>query len=130
MTSAPNGWDQAGRSHRTLPHRPQSILSSRGFFTEFGAWRNATPEQREGWAHAAGVSRDIAEHNRELLRRHPDLAARLVQLLGLQRFDQWNGYVPPAIGHITENNRAIINHSPNRAGLLELLSEAGQRDKT
>jgi hypothetical protein len=87
----------------------------------------ATPSQRRVWAHCLTVGHETAEHNRRLILAHPDLAQRLCELYGMDRPERWSGYVPPGIGHITEKGRALINRSPYRAALLELLEEARRR---
>lgn len=133
MTNAPNGWDQAGRSTDTVAVRTdirgrRRPGQARSVFAELHIWLNATTEQRRLWSHCATVARESAAHNKARILAHPDLAARLAALYGLSRAENWSGYIPPTIGHITnEGHRAIINRSPYRAELLELLAEATHR---
>jgi hypothetical protein len=54
--------------------------------------------------------------------KHPDLCQQLLDELGYQRPEQWNGFIPPA----TFNGAP--NDSPRRAALMLISAEAWKRE--
>ena len=106
----------------------RAARASRELFQEFGAWRNASVDQRRQWAYSLEVARETTTSNRELVMKHPDLAERVRVLYRLGRAENWNGYVPPALRPANENNTVDVNRSPYRAELLEILAEAHRRE--
>lgn len=62
-------------------------------------------------------------HRRRLVLAHPDLAARLAELLLLASAQQWGGFVSPE-----READGRPNRSPIRAGLVEIVAEAQARE--
>lgn len=88
-------------------------------------------------------ARKTNQERRARVLRHPDLAERLQELLGLSRASDWNGWVPPAtdpevgarVGRDRAGNRSwsadpgvpVANASPRRAALVLICREAASR---
>jgi hypothetical protein len=70
----------------------------------------------------------IAQYQRELILRYPDVAVKLTAPpLSLANPQQWSGYIPGPYHPEDEHGRVRPNRSPVRAQLLALLDEAAHR---
>jgi hypothetical protein len=67
------------------------------------------------------LARDENRKRRELVQRHPPVAAKLTALFADPC--QWNGYLPPSMWG------GKLNDSPRRAALMAIATEA-QRHQT
>jgi hypothetical protein len=65
---------------------------------------------------------ECQQRRRQIL-AHPDLAARVVDILQLTAPEHWNGYVAPE-----QDCTGAPNRSPLRAALVEVVAEAEQRE--
>jgi hypothetical protein len=105
--------------------RRRSVIGEAGWF------QAGTPEQRRRFVDAVQAGRQTAAWNRELIGRFPDLVAELMRKLGYERYDQWNGYIPPRFyeaGNDLDGERWLPNDSPARTVLLDLIAQAEARE--
>lgn len=106
-------------THRTSRRRQP-------LYTTLSFWRHGTPEQRQRVADACHNAAVRAARNKALLHRHPDLENRFVQLLGMERIEQWGGYVPPK--YASGAHGPMLNISWRRQTMVELLTIASERE--
>lgn len=79
-----------------------------------------TAIERQAFMFARGEG---AEGRKRAITRHPDLAARIVQVYRLASISQWSGYVPP-------RDCGGYNDSPMRKVVVEACAEAWRRENT
>ncbi|MCG5462174.1 hypothetical protein MED01_007052 [Micromonospora sp. MED01] len=94
-----------------------SVLASQPWF------RAGTLEQRRMLVQGVQEAARRAHERRARVKAHPDLAARLCRSLGYTRFNQWNGFVPPA-----RDASGQLNPYPVRAELLAILRAVAERE--
>jgi hypothetical protein len=92
------------------------------------------------WRHDAAAARLESSRRRERVLAHPDLAARLVKVLGLPAADRWSGWIPPKTLPESEcpecragacgsaPHRVYTNRTYIRRQLVEIAAEAYRRD--
>lgn len=79
-------------------------------------------------ADASVQGRTTAQHNRELVLRYPDIAAKLTAPpFKCADPRAWSGFVPGALCPEDVRGRVALNQTPIRAQLLAILHEAAQR---
>lgn len=66
----------------------------------------------------------LSEARRARVLRHEWARKRLCAICGYERAEQWTGYVPP-----TKNADGVLNTSPVRRALVELLYEIREYEK-
>lgn len=90
-------------------------------------WLAGVPEQRRQVADAIHHAHEAAKARRARVLAQPGVAARLCELLGYQRADQWNGYLPArtyeAVGGPADNGSA------RRAAIVGILHEVVELEK-
>jgi len=87
-------------------------------------FKNGTPDQRRALAVAASEASQRAHNRFVRVRAYPDLAERLRVSMGYVRFDQWNGFVPPA-----RDPDGRPNNSPVRLELVAILRAVADREQ-
>lgn len=103
-----------------VEHEPPPIIGA-----GFGRRSTFLPGDRQ--AMYADLVRDQHEENqarRDLVLRHPDIAARLTKYpFRYPQPEDWNGYMPP------EMWRGARNDSPYRALLVRMLDDAENAER-
>lgn len=83
------------------------------------------------WARDARArAKAECERNRTRVLAFPDLAARLTgPTIGLDRPEQWNGYIPPRFDSPAIDGTQKPNNSPRRAVLVDLMRAVEERGR-
>lgn len=97
-------------------------------WAQIPAWQKATPAQRRQVVDAVLGARRVAHDRRLRVLAHPDIARRLVTELGLERAENWSGYVPPRIAYFDGQGRSVPNDSPRREALMAILTAVMERE--
>lgn len=122
VDSTQPAWQRtSGTRDSARPPRPvglvASVLAAQPWF------RAGTLEQRRTLVQAVQDAARRAHDRKARVKAHPDLADRLCRSLGYTRFNQWNGFVPPA-----RDSGGHPNNYPVRAELLAVLRAVAERE--
>lgn len=123
--ASPPAWQRASSSRDdSRSAAPRQLGRLMTVIAQQPWFRNGTPEQRRRLAQVASEASQRARNRFARVKAHPDLADRLCRSLGYARFDQWNGFVPPA-----RDPDGRPNNSPVRAELVAILRAVADREQ-